>query len=170
MISRKMQDALNKQVEAEFYSAYLYLSMSAYLDSKDLPGAANWMRIQYKEEVSHAEKLFDFIMERDGRAVVSAIDAPPFEWESALEVFEVAYGHEQKVTALINGLVDIARAEKDYATEIFLQWFVNEQVEEESSVKAIVQQFKLLEGSKNGLFMIDRELASRTFAPITDGQ
>ncbi len=168
MISKKMQDALNGQVVAEFYSAYLYLSMSAYLESVDLKGFANWMRVQYQEEVSHAEKIFDHVIERDGRAVVKAWEAPPAEWKSALDVFETAYKHEQKVTGLINGLVDQALAEKDHATYNFLQWFVNEQVEEEASVKTIVQQLKLLGDSRAGLFQIDRELGQRTFVPPAD--
>jgi len=168
MISQKMQEALNGQVAAEFYSAYLYLSMSAYLESVDLKGFANWMRVQYQEEVSHAEKIFDHVIERDGRAVIKAWEAPPAEWKSALDVFETAYKHEQKVTGLINGLVDQALAEKDHATYNFLQWFVNEQVEEEASVKAIVQQLKLLGDSRAGLFQIDRELGQRTFVPPAD--
>ena len=168
MISKKMQEALNGQVAAEFYSAYLYLSMSAYLESIDLKGFANWMRVQYQEEVSHAEKIFDHVIERDGRAIVKAWEAPPAEWKSALDVFETAYKHEQKVTGLINGLVDIAVSEKDHATQIFLQWFVNEQVEEEASVKTIVQQLKLLGDSRAGLFQIDRELGQRTFVPPVD--
>jgi len=163
-----MQEALNGQVAAEFYSAYLYLSMSAYLESVDLKGFANWMRVQYQEEVSHAEKIFDHVIERDGRAVIKAWEAPPAEWKSALDVFETAYKHEQKVTGLINGLVDQALAEKDHATYNFLQWFVNEQVEEEASVKAIVQQLKLLGDSRAGLFQIDRELGQRTFVPPAD--
>lgn len=168
MISEKMQDALNDQVAAEFYSAYLYLSMSAYLESNDLPGFANWMRVQYQEEVTHAEKIFDHVIERDGQAIVKAWEAPPAEWKSALDAFEAAYEHEQKVTGLINGLVDLAVSEKDYATQIFLQWFVNEQVEEEASAKAIVQQLKLLGDSKGGLFQIDREFGRRVFAPPAD--
>jgi len=170
MISKKMQDALNDQVAAEFYSAYLYLSMSSYLESIDLPGFANWMRVQYQEEVTHAEKIFDHVIERDGLAIVKFWDAPPAEWKSALDVFETAYAHEQKVTRLINDLVDLALSEKDYASQIFLQWFVNEQVEEEASAKAIVQQLKLLGDSKGGLFQIDRELGRRVFTPPTTSE
>ncbi len=168
MISEKMRDAFNDQVAAEFYSSYLYLSMAAYLMDNDLPGMANWMRVQYQEETFHAEKIFDYVMERDGRAEVKAWDAPPKEWKSTLEIFEEAYKHEQKVTALINGLMDVAFAEKDHASQIFLQWFVNEQVEEEASVKTIVQQLKLLGDSKAGLFQIDRELGQRVFTPPAD--
>jgi len=169
MLTEKMQNALNDQVAAEFYSAFLYLSMSAYLDSIDMPGAANWMEIQYREELTHAEKIFGFIKERDGRAFVKEWKAPPEEWESILHVFEAAYAHEQHVTALIGNLLETAREEKDHASEVFLQWFINEQVEEEASVKAIVQQLKLVQESKNGLFMIDRELGSRTFTPPAPG-
>jgi len=168
MISKKIQDALNDQVAAEFYSAYLYLSMSAYLESIDIPGFAHWMRIQYQEEVTHAEKIFDYVIERDGRAAVKAWEPPPTEWKSVLDVFETAYAHEQKVTSLINNLVDLALAEKDHASYNFLQWFVNEQVEEEASVRAIVQQLKLFGDSKAGLFQIDRELGRRTFAAPAD--
>ncbi len=164
MIDEKMQDALNQQVAAEFYSAYLYLSMSSYLDSIDMPGASNWMRVQYREEIAHGEKIFDYVMERDGRALLKAFDAPPVAWNSALEVFQGAYEHEQKVTAMLGRLLELARELKDHATEFFLQWFITEQVEEEASVKAIVQQLRLVDGSKNGHFMVDRELASRTFS------
>jgi ferritin len=167
MISQKMNDAINTQIAAEFYSAHLYLGMAAYLESIDLPGFANWMRVQYQEERFHAEKFFDHIIERDGRAVLRPFDAPPLEWKSALDAFEEAYKHEQKVTSLINNLVDIASAEKDHASYSFLQWYVNEQVEEEASVKTIVQQLKLLGDSRGGLFMMDRELGTRTFTPPT---
>ncbi|RKX26247.1 MAG: ferritin [Candidatus Zixiibacteriota bacterium] len=167
MISKKMQDALNEQVAAEFYSAHLYLAMSAYLESVDLPGFANWMRIQYQEEISHGMKMFDYVIERDGRALVKAFDAPPDEWGSTVEVAEAVYKHEQKVTGLINNLMDIALSEKDHAANIFLQWFVNEQVEEESTAKGIVQQLKMLGDSKAGLFQIDRELGQRVFTPPT---
>ena len=168
MISKKMEDAINEQVTAEIYSAHLYLSMSAYLDSIDLPGFASWMKIQYQEEISHAFKMFNYIIERDGRARVSQIDEPQFEWNSALDVFQAAYAHEQKVTGLINNLVDIALEEKDHASHIFLQWFVNEQVEEESTAKGVIQQLKLLGDSKAGLFQIDRELGQRVFTPPAD--
>jgi len=165
MISKKIQDALNDQVAYEYYSAHIYLSMSAYLESIDLPGLANWMRIQYQEEVFHAEKLFDYIIERDGRAVLTNWEAPPTEWKSPLDAFAGALAHEQKVTARFNNHMDLAIAEKDHASQIFLQWFVNEQVEEESTVKTIIQQLKMLGDSKAGLFQLDRELGQRTFTP-----
>ena len=165
MISEKMQSAFNKQVTAEFYSAHLYLSMAAYLESIDLPGFAHWMRIQYQEEVSHGMKIFEYVIERDGRAIVQAIEAPRSEWDGPLGVFEAALEHEQKVTGLINNLMDVALSERDHAASIFLQWFVNEQVEEEATAKGIMQQLKMLGDSKAGLFQIDRELGSRVFVP-----
>jgi len=165
MISKKMEGAINDQIAAEFYSAHLYLAMAAYLESIDLPGFANWMRVQFQEEDFHAHKLFEYVIERDGRAILKGFEAPQAEWKSPLDVFEAAYKHEQKVTSLINNLVDIAIAEKDHASQIFLQWFVNEQVEEEASAKAIIQQLKLLGDSKAGLFQVDREMAQRVFTP-----
>ncbi len=165
MISKKIEDASNDQIAAEFYSAHLYLAMSAYLESIDLPGFAHWMRIQYQEEVSHAMKIFDYLIERDGRAIIKKFDAPQVEWKSVQDVFDATYEHEQKVTGLMNNLVDIALAEKDHACHIFLQWFVNEQVEEEATAKGIIQQLKLLGDSKAGLFMVDRELGQRVFTP-----
>lgn len=165
MLGDKVQNALNGHVGAEFYSAHLYLAMSAYFESIDLPGAANWMRVQYQEELTHALKIFDYVIERDGRATVKTIDAPPAEWKSALDVFEAAYKHEQQVSARVGELTELARSEKDHATEVFLQWFVNEQVEEEASVKAIVQQFRMIGESKDGIFLIDRELGTRVFVP-----
>jgi len=134
MISKKIEKALNKQINAELYSAYLYLSMVAYFESVNLPGFANWMKVQTQEELMHAMKIYDFVNERGGRVVLKAIEAPPTEWDSPLDAFEATYKHEQKVTGLINNLVNLAIEEKDHATSSFLQWFVNEQVEEESSV------------------------------------
>ena len=168
MLTEKMQQALNDQVAAEFYSAFLYLSMSAYLDSMDMPGAANWMFVQYREELSHAEKIFDFVVEREGRALVKGFDAPPVEWDSPLAVFEAAYEHEKKVTAMINELVSLAREEKDYATEFFLQWFVTEQVEEEDSVRTVLDQLKLAGSHPHGIFMMDRALGERGAAAQTE--
>ena len=165
MISKKMEKALNAQVNAELYSAYLYLSMEAFFQSLNLKGFANWMRAQTQEEVSHAMKIYDFINERGGRAVLKGIDGPPTEWDSPLVVFEAAYAHEQKVTGLINDLVDLAIKEKDHATNSFLQWFVNEQVEEEASADEIVQQLKMMEKAPGGMFMLDRELGQRVFTP-----
>ncbi len=161
MISQKMQDALNEQVNAELYSAYMYLSMSAYFESTNLPGFANWMKIQAKEETGHAMKIYDFVIERAGRATLKAIEAPPAQWKSPLDAFEATFKHEQKVTGLINDLVNLAIEEKDHATKGFLQWFVDEQVEEEASADAIVQQLKLIKDAPGGLFMINNQLGQR---------
>jgi ferritin len=165
MISKKMEEALNGQVNAELYSAYLYLSMESYFKSLNLNGFANWMRVQTQEELMHAMKIYDFIDERGGRVTLKAIEGPPTQWDSPRAVFEAAYAHEHKVTGLINGLVDLAIKEKDHATNTFLQWFVNEQVEEEASADAIVQQLKMMEDAPGGLFMLDRELAQRVYTP-----
>ncbi len=171
MISKSMEDALNEQVNAELYSAYLYLSMESYFKAQNLNGFANWMRVQTQEEVSHAMKIYDFINERGGRVILKAIEGPETDWDSALTVFNAVYEHEQKVTSLINNLVDLAIKEKDHATNSFLQWFVNEQVEEEASADGILQQLKMMEKAPGGMFMLDRELGQRVFTPPTsEGQ
>ena len=167
MISKKMAEALNGQINAEFYSAYLYLSMEAYFESMNLPGFANWMRAQIQEEAMHAMKIYDFVNEHSGRVLLKSVAQPPTEWESPLAAFEAAYKHEQKVTGLINDLVNLAIEEKDHATNTFLQWFVNEQVEEESSVSQVVQKLKMIDKAPGGQFLIDRELGQRVFTPPT---
>jgi ferritin len=172
MIDERMQEALNKQLNAELYSSYLYLSMSAYFQSVNLGGFANWMRVQAQEELAHAMKFYDYVNERGGRVVLQAVEAPPSEWDSALAVFEDTYRHEQKVTGMINKLVDLAVEARDHATNNFLQWFVSEQVEEEASADEVVQRLKLVGDDPSGMFMIDRELAQRTFvapAATTEG-
>ena len=160
-IKQKMQDALNKQLNRELYSGYLYLSMSAYFESVNLPGFAHWMRKQASEEEAHAMKLYKYLVERGGRVEMDDIEAPKLEWKSPLEAFEDAYKHEQKVSDMIHKLVEVARAEKDHATESFLKWFVDEQVEEEESTNEIVQKLKMINGSKNAMFMLDSVLAKR---------
>jgi ferritin len=165
MISKKIQDALNEQINAELYSAYLYLSMEAYFQSQNLPGSANWMRVQTQEELTHAMKIYDFVNERGGRVILKSIAEPQTEWQAPLAAFEAAYKHEQKVTGLINNLVNLAIEEKDHATNSFLQWFVNEQVEEESSVDQVVQKLKMVDKAPGGKFMIDTELGQRVFTP-----
>lgn len=162
MISEKVQKAFNDQINAELYSAYMYLAMVADLESKNLVGMAQWMKVQATEEVGHAMKLFGHVVERGGRAVLGAIAEPPGEWATPLELFEAAYAHEQKVTALINKLVDVADAESDRAAHIFLQWFVTEQVEEEASTQEIRDKLKLAGDSPVALFMIDQQLGQRT--------
>jgi len=165
MISKKIQDALNEQINAELYSAYLYLSMDAYFQSTNLVGFANWMRVQTQEEMAHATKMYDYVNERGGKVTLKQIAGPPTEWESPLAIFEAVYEHEQKVTALINNLVDMAIAEKDHAANTFLQWFVSEQVEEESSADLMVQKLKLMKDAPGGLYMLDNELGQRVFTP-----
>ncbi len=165
MLSKKMEKALNDQIQAEIYSAYLYLSMEAYFQSINLTGFASWMRVQYQEEMAHAMKFYGYINERGGRVILQAIESPPSDWESPLAVFEATLEHEQKVTARINDLVDVAIAERDHATNNFLQWFVAEQVEEEDSANGVVEQIKLLGDAQGGIFMLDRELGQRTFTP-----
>ncbi|MBI4833177.1 MAG: ferritin [Candidatus Lindowbacteria bacterium] len=164
MLSEKMQEALNAQTNAEFYSSYLYLSMSAYFHSINLSGFANWMRVQAQEELVHAVKFYDFVNGRNGRVVLGEVEGPPCKWKSPLAAFEHALEHEQKVTGRINSLVNLAIEERDHATNTFLQWFVNEQVEEEASANDVVQKLKLV-GDGGGLFMLDRELALRVFTP-----
>jgi ferritin len=165
MVSEKMQKALNDQITAEFYSAYLYLSMAAYFESLNLGGFANWMRVQTQEELAHGMIIYNHVNERGGRVKLAAIEAPPVEWRSPQHVFEEAYAHEQKVTGRINALVDLAIKESDHATNAFLQWFVTEQVEEELNASTIANQLKIAGNSPNALFMIDRELAARVFTP-----
>ena len=165
MISKKIEGALNDQINAEIYSAYLYLSMVAYFESVNLTGFATWMRAQAQEEMVHAMKIYDFVNERGGRVLLKSIDAPPAEWDSPLAAFEAAYAHEQLVTGRINDLVNLAVAEKDHATNAFLQWFVNEQVEEETSADNVVQNLKMAQNAPGALFIIDRELGQRVFTP-----
>lgn len=167
MLSEKMLEALNKQINAELYSSYLYLSMAAYFESISLSGFAKWMEAQTMEEMAHAKKMYDFVNERGGRVILEAIDKPQTEWSSPLEAFEAAYKHEQFVTGLINDLVDLALQEKDHATNNFLQWFVGEQVEEEASASEIVDKLKLVGDRGNAIFMMDRELGQRNFVMPT---
>lgn len=167
MIDKKMQQALNGQLNAEYYSSYLYLSMAAYFASIDLLGFASWMRVQVQEENFHALKFYDYIIERGGKVILQSIESPPGDWNSPLEAFEATITHEQKITGLINELVYLARDEKDNASEIFLQWFVSEQVEEEDNVNTVLGQLNLIKDSPQALFMLDKELAQRIFTPPT---
>jgi ferritin len=170
MLSERMQSAINAQINAEWYSEYLYYSMSAYFDSSGLPGMANWMNCQAQEEHFHTMKLFGYMNERGGRVILTAIEEPRTDWESPLAVFEAAYAHEQKVTGLINGLMDLALGEKDHGTAQMLQWFVEEQVEEEASADSVVQQLKWIGNSGQGMLMLDKELAARVFTPLAKGE
>ncbi len=148
-------------MNAELYSSYLYLSMAAYFQTVDLRGFAHWMHCQAKEELFHGVKFYNYINERGGRALMKPIEAPETEWDSPNAPFDQAYQHEQKVTGLINDLVNLAIEEKDHATNNFLQWFVKEQVEEEATAKEVVQKLKLTGGQGNGLLMLDQELSQR---------
>ena len=161
MLGKKMQDALNGQINAELYSSYLYLSMAAYFESVNLRGFAGWMRVQAQEETAHGMKFFDFVVERGGRVTLKAIDAPPDKWNSPVAAFQAAYEHEQKVTAMIAKLVDLAESEKDHATRSFLQWFVDEQVEEEANADEVVQKLKMIKDAPQGLLMLDGVLGQR---------
>ncbi len=169
MLKRKVTEALNEQINAEQYSALLYLSMSSWFENKGLPGFANWMYIQYQEELTHANKIFKYIIERGNKVELKSIDQMPVEFDSVLEVAQQSLEHEQHVTKMINNLVDIAEEERDHATTSFLQWFIDEQVEEEASIREIIDSLKLIDGEAkgNGLFMLDRELRKRIFADET---
>ncbi|HOI54934.1 MAG TPA: ferritin [Phycisphaerae bacterium] len=162
MISKTMNAAINEQINAEMYSAYLYLAMSAHFEAENLTGIARWLRVQAKEEMEHAMKFFDHVLERGGKVTLKKIDGPETAWPSPLAAFEAVAEHERKVTGLINGLVDKAAAENDHASSIFLQWFVTEQVEEEANADAIVQRLTMIGDSKNGLFMMDHRLGERS--------
>ncbi|WP_027720483.1 ferritin [Maridesulfovibrio zosterae] len=165
MSNKVLEKALNEHLNAELYSAYLYLSMSAYFSNIGLSGFANWMRVQAQEEQFHAMKFYDYINERGGCVKLTAIDAPEIKWENPLACIEAVLEHEQKVTALINHLVDLAIEERDHATNIFLQWFVTEQVEEEDNVNDVLSKVRLIEGKGNGMFIMDKELGARVFTP-----
>jgi ferritin len=165
MLKENIQEALCEQLNAELYSSYLYLSMSAHFSSIDLAGFANWMRCQAQEELAHAMKFYEYIIERGGRITLKDITTPQKEWKSPLAAFEHVYSHEQKVTGLINYLVDLAISEKDHATNSFLQWFVTEQVEEEASASGVLKRIELIGSDGSGLLLLDQELAQRVFTP-----
>ena len=167
MLNEKMEEAMNDHINWELYSAYLYLSMAAYFQSIDLKGFANWMRVQGQEEMFHAMKAYDYLLDRGGKVRLQVIKEPPSQWAGPLEVFEATLEHEQMVTARINDLMYLARDEKDNASEIFLQWYVNEQVEEEDNVGTALGQLKLIKDSPQALFIMDKELGQRVFVPPT---
>ncbi len=167
MLKEKMRNAINEQINAEQYSALLYLSMSAYFNDKGLPGFANWMYIQYQEELSHANKFFKYVVDRGAKVELKAIKQMPTEWDGVIAVFEATLEHEQLVTSLINNLIDIAIEESDHAAQSFLQWFIDEQVEEEANVQEILDTLKLVNGQGNGIFMMDREMRQRKFVDDT---
>ena len=161
MIGKKMVTALNGQINAELYSAYLYLSMSSWAESKDLGGVAKWLAMQAQEETTHALKLYQYVNSVGERVELKAIAKPPADFKSVTGVFQEVLAHEKKVTGLINALVNQAKREKDNATEIFLQWFVTEQIEEEQSATDILAKLKMVGEKGQALFMIDAKLGAR---------
>jgi len=167
MINKRVADAINEQINAEMYSAYLYLSMSAYFEEQSLSGFANWMRIQFEEEQFHGLKLFNYLSERGGRVTLEAIEKPKTTWANMTEVFEETLKHERHVTSLINNLMNIALEESDHATASFLKWYIDEQVEEEAAAESILTQLKFIGGQGNAILMLDREFAARVFTPPT---
>jgi len=162
MLSKSIQDAINEQIKHELASAYLYLSMSAYCEANNLPGMARWLRTQWEEEQTHVMKLFDYVNERGGRVVLDAIEKPPADFKAPLDIFQQVFVHEQKVTSLIHRLYEVALKENDYPTQVELQWFIKEQVEEEKNATAIVEQLKMAKDNTSVLLMLDRQLGSRT--------
>jgi ferritin len=171
MIKKSLEKVFNEQVNAETYSAYLYWSMAAWCDKNNLPGFANWMRVQVQEEMSHAVKFYTYLIDRSGTVKLTAIGAPETEWKDIEAIFAATLKHEQHVTELINNLADMAIKEKDHAAGQFLQWFVNEQVEEEKNAEQILAQLKLM-GKQPGaaLYMLDKEMATRVFVPPAQAQ
>jgi len=165
MINKKLQDAINSQINKELFSAYYYLAMSAYCSTKDLEGFQNFFYVQYQEEIFHAMKLYNYLLDRGGDVKLAAIDMPPADFKSPLDVFEKTYEHEKIVTASINNLMDIAIKENDHATVSLMKWYVDEQVEEEATISKLVSKMKLVGDNVGGLFIIDAELKARVFTP-----
>lgn len=161
MITNKLQEAINDQIQAELYSAYLYLAMSTYCESQNLKGFAHWLKAQYNEETSHAEKLMEHLLDRGSRVVLKTLEAPPAEFGTPVEIFEKVLAHEQHVTARIHNLYELAVAEKDYAAQILLQWFITEQVEEEATASSILDKLKMIPEKSGALFYMDKELGKR---------
>jgi len=161
MIDSDIQDAINTQIRNEYYSSYLYLSMAAYCESRNFPGFASWLRQQSEEELVHAMKFFDYLLDRGGRVVLESIEQPASEFGAFVEMFEEVLEHEREVTGMINNLYDLAASKNDQATLVMLHWFIEEQVEEEKSAEEVVEQLRLAEDSPAALLILDRELASR---------
>jgi ferritin len=161
MVKKNIEAEFNVRINQELYSWYLYLAMAAYFEGKNLKGAAAWMRAQAGEEMAHAMKNFAYLQSRNGAIKLASLAEPPAEWNSPLAAFEAAYAHEKEISAAYNTFTELAMKENDHATQIFLQWFVNEQVEEEASVLEVVERLRLVKDSPQGLFIIDRELAAR---------
>lgn len=163
MIKKEVLNALNEQINAESYSAYMYLSMAAYFEHIGLSGFANWMKVQYQEESAHALKFFNYVTERGGKVTLKPIAQVPVDFESIVDVYEKTLVHETNVTELINNLMNVAVAASDHASQSFLKWFIDEQVEEEANVEKILLTLKLINGEGNGIFMMDREFGQRVF-------
>ncbi|HUI87083.1 MAG TPA: ferritin [Anaerolineales bacterium] len=161
MINKIMQDAICEQINKELYSSYLYLSMAAYFENRNLGGFAHWMRVQEGEEREHAMKFYDFVLERGGTVTLKAIDAPPSAWKSNLELFKEVAAHEAKVTGLINALYELALKEKDYPSQVLLQWYINEQVEEEKNAAEIVSRLEMIENRETAVLQLDHQLNKR---------
>ena len=170
MLSKKMENALNEQINKEMYSAYLYMSMSAHSTNIGLSGFANWFMVQYKEEMEHAMKIYDYVNDRGGKVSLKAINEPLSTFKDAMDMFQKTLKHEQFITKSINELVDLAIKEKDHATQIFLQWFVTEQIEEEGNDNNIIAKLKFIGENGNGLLMLDKELLARVFTPHTTSE
>jgi ferritin len=166
-LNEKVQAVLNKQINAELWSAYLYLSMSSYFESEGFAGFASWMRIQYQEETAHAMKMFNYVHERGGRVILEPISEVETQWDSSLHAFEETYKHECLVSDLINNCIEVAMAEKDHASVNFLKWFIDEQVEEEANVSAILDELRIVGAEGHALLMINRELGARVFVDPT---
>ena len=165
MISKKLQDAINEQMKNEFFSSYLYKSMVAYFEGEELKGFGNWLRVQALEELTHGEKFFNFLLDAGAVPNLLPIDAPKQDWKSPLDAFEYGLKHEQFVTASINKLVDLAQKESNHAAQIFFQWFVTEQIEEESNFTGWCRKLRMVKGDGRGLLLLDQEAASRVFTP-----
>ena len=170
MLSKKMAAALNKQIQEELFSSYLYLSMSAHFSDMGLEGFANWMSVQEKEERDHAMKIYNYMLSQGAKIKLLKIEEPQHEWKTPLEMFQAGLKHEQHITKCINDLVDIAEKEKDRATFNFLQWYIDEQVEEEENANGILDKLNLIKNSSDGLFMLDKELAQRVYTPLAAGE
>ena len=172
MLSKKIEEALNSQINAEMWSAYLYLSMASYCHASGKPGMGKWFEVQFKEEQDHAMILFKYVISRGGNVKLDAIKAVPTEWDSVMKVYEGALAHEQKVTSMINDLCALASQENDYATSSMLKWFIDEQVEEEETAQNIIDNLKMIGDNGYGLYMLDKELGARTYtqaAPLAGG-
>jgi ferritin len=167
MLKEEIEKALNNQLNKEFYSAYLYLSLASYYEHQNLPGFSNWMKVQNQEENAHTMKFFKYINERGGKVLLSGVETPPTDWDSPLKAFEHVLEHEKIVTENINELIDLGMKHKDHATTNFLQWYIEEQVEEESTVSNIIAQLRMVHGSNESLYLLDKEMAGRVFVDPT---